>query len=162
MRKKTLHDAIAEVKAQITARQVCELYNIHINGHNKAHCVWHNDEQPSMHIYADGVHCFSCGASGSVVDLCMAIHNESLRDATQRLIRDFRIDCEIDGNARLKQCSPPPPDYKRLYEKELKEHIEDCKDLERLCELVIGGHSEEVWAHIGDLEARLFKARKGA
>ena len=158
--KMTLHDAIGEVKARITAEQVCQRYGIRVNEHHKARCAWHNDERPSMHIYPGdkGVYCFSCGAGGSVVDLCMAIHSEPLRDTVNRLIKDFNLDCEIDGTAGFK-TKPREPDYKALYERELAAHAEDMKDTERLIELVLGRQSAAVWACIDDIETRLYDTK---
>lgn len=40
----------------------------------KARCVapGHHDANPSMHLYDDHVHCFSCGFHGDVVDVWAA------------------------------------------------------------------------------------------
>ncbi|MDP9480373.1 MAG: toprim domain-containing protein, partial [Actinomycetota bacterium] len=42
-----------------------------MNGHRKISCVSpsHADRTPSMHVYDDHVHCFSCGFHGDVVDV---------------------------------------------------------------------------------------------
>jgi DNA primase len=41
----------------------------------KAHCVApeHRDDNPSMHIYNDHVHCFACGFHGDVTDVWAAM-----------------------------------------------------------------------------------------
>jgi DNA primase/transcriptional regulator with XRE-family HTH domain len=42
---------------------------------NRVHCVApdHNDANPSMHLYEERVHCFSCGFHGDVVDMWAAM-----------------------------------------------------------------------------------------
>jgi DNA primase len=46
------------------------------NSSGKAHCVapGHQDNGPSMHVYDDHVHCFSCGFHGDVTDVWTAMH----------------------------------------------------------------------------------------
>lgn len=159
----TLYDALREVKDRVTAQEVCDRYGIQVNAQHKARCVWHNDERPSMHVYPGkrGVYCFSCGAGGSVVDLTMAVHGITLRDAVERLARDFGLDIELDGNAGRAEYKPAPVDYKRLYEQELRDHAEDMKDLARLVELVLDGQSEAVEGCVDDIEARLYGMKRG-
>lgn len=160
--KMTLHDAIGEVKRTVTARQVCEMYGLKVNDNGFALCPWHDDTKPSMKVYdgQKGVFCFACSRGGSVIDLCMAIHNEPLRDAVNRLVRDFGIDVQVDGNAGKR--TPPPPDYRRLYEAELKAHAEDLKDLAALTEAIRGGHSEVIEQAVDEIEDRLYNERRSA
>jgi DNA primase len=44
------------------------------NGSGKARCVApdHMDNNPSMHVFEDHVHCFSCGFHGDVADVWAA------------------------------------------------------------------------------------------
>src|SRR5919112_1034293 len=57
------------LREQVTIGQLIE----HGSG-GKAHCVApeHRDDNPSMHIYDDHVHCFACGFHGDVVDVWAA------------------------------------------------------------------------------------------
>ena len=45
------------------------------NSSGKTHCVapGHQDNDPSMHLYGDHVHCFSCGFHGDVADVWAAM-----------------------------------------------------------------------------------------
>ena len=45
------------------------------NGSGKARCVsaGHQDQDPSMHLYDDHVHCFGCGLHGDVTDVWAAM-----------------------------------------------------------------------------------------
>jgi DNA primase len=40
--------------------QIVSLYET-INQDNKVKCLWHNDHNPSLHVYNDGAKCYSCG-----------------------------------------------------------------------------------------------------
>lgn len=56
--------------------------------HDKALCLFHNDSDPSMHIYEkdNRYYCFVCNANGDVIDLVMALRNISFIDAVKSLI----------------------------------------------------------------------------
>lgn len=159
--KKTLHDAIDECKRTISCAAVCRQYGLKITPSGFARCPWHDDTKPSMKVYegSRGCFCFACSKGGSCIDLTMAINNEPLRDAVNRLVRDFNLDIDIDGNAS-KPCAPPPPDYRRLYEAEMRAHAETAKDLAALVERVRGGQSDVIERVIDDIESRLFNERK--
>ena len=72
----------------------------------KARCVapWHEDIDPSMHLYDDHVHCFGCGLRGDVVDVWAARHGiERPIDAARDLAREFNIELpELDPEAKRK------------------------------------------------------------
>jgi len=54
----------------------------------KAKCVWHNDNDPSMHYYPKNntVWCFSCGRGGDAIDVYRAMkENCSLKEAVDYL-----------------------------------------------------------------------------
>ena len=66
-----------------------------VNGSSKAHCVApdHQDNHPSMHIYEDHVHCFSCGFHGDVTDVWAALRGcERPIEAALDLAREFGIE----------------------------------------------------------------------
>jgi hypothetical protein len=54
---------------------------------HKTHCLFHGeDKNPSLHIYPDGYHCFSCGAHGTVIDVIMKLRNCSFTAAVRFLL----------------------------------------------------------------------------
>jgi DNA primase len=57
----------------------------------KANCLFHDETEPSMHLYPEGrFHCFGCGASGDVVDLyAHAKEIESPIEALYELANEF-------------------------------------------------------------------------
>jgi hypothetical protein len=54
-----------------------------VNG--KICCQFHDDTTPSMHIYADHFHCFSCGAHGSSIDWLMMFEGLSYAEAVDTI-----------------------------------------------------------------------------
>ena len=48
---------------------------------SKTYCLWHDDSNPSLHIYSDGYFCFACGASGDHLDWLTATRALSFQEA---------------------------------------------------------------------------------
>lgn len=53
--------------------------------HGKALCPFHVDRNPSMQIYADGYHCFVCGAHGDAIDLVQHIRGCTRLEAAKEV-----------------------------------------------------------------------------
>jgi DNA primase len=73
----------------------------------KAHCVApeHRDDNPSMHIYDDHVHCFACGFHGDVTDVWAAMRGFGRPiEAALDLAREFGIDLPEAGPEARKQA----------------------------------------------------------
>jgi DNA primase len=71
---------------------------------SKAYCVSgnHPDNRPSMHVYDDHVHCFSCGFHADITGLWAAAHGiESQFEAARDLAREFGVELpEWDPDAQ--------------------------------------------------------------
>jgi hypothetical protein len=52
---------------------------------NFALCCWHNDKNPSMYCKNNYAHCFSCGKTGSVIDVYMEKNNCNFVEAVKEL-----------------------------------------------------------------------------
>jgi hypothetical protein len=72
-------DMIAQAKAFPLERL------IEINSQNFALCLWHSDSKPSMFCKKNYVHCFTCGKTGSAVDVYMEIHGCEFKEAVLAL-----------------------------------------------------------------------------
>src|SRR5215217_8828765 len=73
----------------------------------KAHCVapGHQDNDPSMHVYDDHVHCFSCGFHGDVTDVWAAMRGFGRPiEAASDLAREFGIDLPEAGPEARKRA----------------------------------------------------------
>jgi DNA primase len=65
---------------------------IKTNGLCKGLCIAHSEKTPSMHVYDDHVHCFSCGFHGDVVDVWSVQRGiEPPIEAALDLAREFGI-----------------------------------------------------------------------
>jgi hypothetical protein len=54
--------------------------------HHKTKCLWHDDRNPSMHVYKDHVYCFVCNKHADAIDIYMKIHNSDFITAVKALI----------------------------------------------------------------------------
>jgi len=52
---------------------------------NWAICPFHDDKHPSLYLKNNFYYCFSCGASGSTIDLCMRLDNIDFVSAVIKL-----------------------------------------------------------------------------
>jgi DNA primase len=76
------------------------------NGRSRVSCVApeHQDTNPSMHLYEDHVHCFSCGFHGDVTDVWAALRGlDRPVEAALDLAREFDIELpQMTPEARQK------------------------------------------------------------
>lgn len=54
-----------------------------------ARCPFHDDDHPSLVIYADGWKCFGCGAGGDVIAFAARLFGLRPLDAARKLAEDF-------------------------------------------------------------------------
>lgn len=73
--------------------------------HNAIRCPFHSDKRPSLTVKYNRFRCWSCGASGSVIDFAQRYFGDSFRDAVQRLADDFNLDLPTDQ--RQQQTARP-------------------------------------------------------
>lgn len=70
---------------------VAEHYGISVNRSGFINCIFHNDKHPSMKLYKDHYHCFSCGAHGDVISFTAQMFSLSQYEAAKQLAADFGI-----------------------------------------------------------------------
>ena len=90
-----------KAKSLVTAREAGEHYGLTVNSRGMAVCPFHDDHNPSMKL-DERFHCFGCGEDGDVIDFTAKYFNLTLREAAQKLIRDF-------GNGEFNPDEPSPP-----------------------------------------------------
>jgi hypothetical protein len=73
-----------DIKYGLTAEKVLQWYGVEIKN-KTAKCIAHADTHPSMHVYTDGVHCFSCGYHGDVIDMVMRLENTDFKSALTKI-----------------------------------------------------------------------------
>lgn len=101
-----------KAKGLVTAREAAEHYGLNVNSRGMAVCLFHDDHNPSMKL-DERFHCFGCGEDGDVIDFTAKYFNLTLREAAQKLIRDF-------GNGEFNPEEPslpkPPDPAKRCHD----------------------------------------------
>lgn len=70
-----------EIKQSLSPKEVAERYGIKVNRVGQASCPFHADRHPSMKIYKDGFHCFSCGFHGDVFDFIARMDGTDFKSA---------------------------------------------------------------------------------
>ena len=90
-------DYIKELRRMVSSRDVCEMYGVHLNAHNKAHCLFHNEKTASMQVYdgEKGFYCFGCGARGDALDIVQKLFDLNVDDAAKKLNEDFALHLPI-------------------------------------------------------------------
>ncbi|MBR5345855.1 MAG: DNA primase [Clostridia bacterium] len=79
-----------QVKFQITTRQAAEQYGVPFSHNGMACCIFHDDRHPSMKV-DERFYCFSCHATGDVIDFTAKLFGLTLWEAAKKLANDFGI-----------------------------------------------------------------------
>ena len=74
------------LKTRVDLRTVVQETHL-LTKSSKTCCLWHDDTNPSLHIYPDGYFCFACGASGDHLDWLAATRALSFQEAVDVLVR---------------------------------------------------------------------------
>jgi hypothetical protein len=83
-----------EIKDKVNIIQFLEengVKVVKVGKNNMCKCMFHDDSNPSMAVYPDSGYfkCFSCGATGSVIDIEMRLRGGEPKDAMKRLGGSF-------------------------------------------------------------------------
>jgi|GEM_PF-972657 len=79
------------VKQRITMQDLVSHYGYSMNRGGFLRCPLHEDRTPSLKIYPDHFHCFSCGKSGDVVELFRMETGLTPLSAARQLTADFGL-----------------------------------------------------------------------
>lgn len=79
-----------EVKAMHHMCDIVGRYGLKLNRSGFICCPFHDDKVPSMKVYRDKFHCFSCGAHGDVFDFVMRMDDVSFKEAFQSLGGEYQ------------------------------------------------------------------------
>ncbi|MDK2962057.1 MAG: hypothetical protein PWP20_1183, partial [Eubacteriaceae bacterium] len=94
-------DPFEYVKDNTDIVEVAETYGLEVNNQNKALCLFHPDNNPSMSFKDHYFHCFSCGAGGSVIDLVMELFELSSIDAVKKINNDFGLGLDLSPGQKI-------------------------------------------------------------
>ena len=91
------------IKRLASCTELLTAHGIGIDSRGKCRCAFHDDAHASMQVYADGYHCFACGAHGDVIDLARQFYGVSFSDALQILAEMYGIAPESNGDWKQKR-----------------------------------------------------------
>lgn len=128
-----------EVKNRIDIHTAAEHFGLTVRN-GMCSCPAHTDRTPSMKLYSDHFHCFSCGAHGDVIKLTQLILGCSPIDAARRLAADFGIVVHSDVKPAYRTYHSAAPHVSRINNKEKEErayrllsaycrYLEDCRTI---------------------------------
>ena len=87
-------DATETIKSTLSMMTVATRYGFVPNRGCYINCPFHTEKTPSLKLYDQpgrGFNCFSCGATGSVIDFVMKLFSINFSQAIRRLGTDFGI-----------------------------------------------------------------------
>ena len=94
-----------EVKSTVDMRSVAEHLGLTVRNSMCSYPL-HTDKTPSMKLYNNHFHCFSCGEHGDVINLAQIIYGTSAYEAAKILTSDLGI--AVNNNRPiLKRCTQP-------------------------------------------------------
>lgn len=94
-----------EIKRSVPMREVAAMYGFEADRTGNIRCPFHNDKNPSMHIYdgTRGYWCFVCNEGGDVIDFTRRYFNLSFMDACKKLNADFNLHLPLGEKLTLAQ-----------------------------------------------------------
>ena len=95
-----------QVKSQITTREAAERYGYPVTRGGMARCAFHNDRHPSMKVDRR-YYCFTCHATGDVIDFTAKIFGLTPYRAARKLAEDFGIRPLPPGQSAPLPVVPP-------------------------------------------------------
>lgn len=86
------------VRQEVTSKQAAELYGLRIDRAGRGFCPWHDDgEHAALQFFGDGgCYCHSCHKSGDAVDITAKMLGLPMKEAAERLRKDFHLDTPTD------------------------------------------------------------------
>ena len=122
------------VKQTVSVQDAAKYYGLQVNRSRMCRCPFHDDLHPSMKLNQACFYCFSCGATGDVIDLVARLFGLSSYEAVQKLVQDFGIEPDKPPAA----IALPKPEHPLL-----KAHRqEEVRCLRVLCDYL---HLLESW-----------------
>lgn len=119
-----MKDIIYEIKNKLTMADILEHYGIEIR-RNKALCPFHNDRNPSMHVYANNYHCFTCGAHGDQIAFVQEYFNLDFQSSCRKIGFDFGLNLPLDRPMTVREYyQAKEAEEKHRKEKEERDKIE--------------------------------------
>lgn len=87
---------IQDIKVRVSPVQAIEQYTMQQGRRGRFLCPFHDDHDPSVTVKGNRWTCWSCGASGDVIDFTRQFYNLGFNDAVAKLGADFGVPLEAE------------------------------------------------------------------
>lgn len=84
-----------QVKSSVDIIDAARRYGLAVNRNNKALCPYHEDTHPSLSFKGKRFTCFSCGASGDVIDLVGRLTGSEPLSVVQELSNTYHLGIDV-------------------------------------------------------------------
>lgn len=81
-----------EIKQTYSMREIVERYGVQVKRDGMCCCPIHGERHPSMKVYKDSYHCFSCGSNGDVFTFVQKMENCDFKTAFYLLGGEYQKD----------------------------------------------------------------------
>ena len=131
-----------QIKKGVSVKEAAERYGLSVTRNGMARCPFHEDHTPSLKLNEDYYYCFSCHATGDVIDFTAKLLQLCKHHAAKQLAADFGIHVNDSETEQKHVALPKVPENPNLalfrnnemlclqalgsYEWLLKEWMEDC------------------------------------
>ena len=137
----------AEINRRVKMKEVACRYGIEVLK-NTCLCPFHQENTPSLRLYAHSFYCFGCGAGGDVVSFVARLCGIRNQQAAVRINEDFCLGLNLGE----------PPNYREQKEWEQKEfHRKEEECWRKQAFLVLSRYRRLLWnARCGAVETPLW------
>lgn len=115
------------IKQSISAHELMDMLGIEVI-RNKIQCPFHDDNSPSMWVYNDHFHCFSCGEHHDVISFTQKYLNLSFKDVIQLIASKKNISIPLNDGSALKHYKEHK-DIRRYIRLTEEASVEYCKQM---------------------------------
>lgn len=110
MKGQSLLDWFKDNRHLFPIGEILSKYGITLQGES-VHCLFHNENTPSMHIYhnTNSFHCFGCGKTGDIIDIITEVEQISKSEALEKLRDSKLLTGQIKPRTGQKKASESEP-----------------------------------------------------
>lgn len=134
-----------EIK-NLSAEMILNQEGVHVGRNKMIRCINpdHNDRKPSMHVYPNGVYCFSCHAHYNNVGIVMALNGCDYKEAEERIAENNSLPTIDEIKAVCTENTSVPYNHgdkgrkKQRFPKELTSDVIKRMGLQEFGSVVIG------------------------
>ena len=91
-----MSDVFQACRERVSAEEAARFYGVIPDRSGRALCPFHNDRHPSLSFHKGYFRCWSCGASGSAIDLAARLFGLTPLGAVRKLDGDFHLGLALD------------------------------------------------------------------